>query len=257
MAGRNAVTSAGAPSFALFCGGRRYHPPVADESLLFDPQAPPAITGFDPDRRDPQLLGIKSGRRTLATVPAIDIGALNLRVGDPWSEAAAVRVRGALEKHRAHRHALRLLELRAYSTGELVERLISKGFADPAAAEAVARLTAAGVVDDETLARDVAESAVALGGATPALIEHKLHRRRIDPGLARRIAGESLAGTDPVEVAADYAASRLRRAGSLDPAVARRRVASALSRRGYDHDVITSVLARFGLVGDDAAGETP
>ncbi len=144
-------------------------------------------------------------------------------------------------------HALRLLDRRAYSCGELTRRLASKGHDQRLVDLAIERLVASGLLDDEAYARAMAETTVRKKPASAALIEQKLLAREITPDVARRVAAGVLAGIEPVEAAARLARDLLagRRGGS--ETVDRQRIGAALSRRGFDADIIDEALDRAGL----------
>ena len=93
--------------------------------------------------------------------------------------------------------------------------------------------------------------------ASAELIEQKLIARRLPTELARRIAAETLADVDAVEAATRLALSCHR---ARSPEAARRRIGSALARRGFDADVIREVVERLERQGfsppDDDDGST-
>ena len=141
-------------------------------------------------------------------------------------------------------HALRLLERRGYSRGELAQRLASRGYDSGPIGVVVERLVACGLLDDEVYAREVARFIVQRKPASAPLIEEKLIARRIPLELARQIAAETVADVDPVEAATRLAMSY---SPVASPQAARRRIGSALARRGFDADIISAALERAGL----------
>ena len=93
----------------------------------------------------------------------------------------------------------------------------------------------------------MAEATVRKKPAAAALIEQKLHARRIPPDIAARVVTEILAGVDPVEAAAQLARDMLaaRRGNAWRANL--QRIGAALSRRGFDADIIGEALDRAGL----------
>ncbi len=142
---------------------------------------------------------------------------------------------------------MKLLDRRAYSSGELAGRLESTGYDPDLVREAVERLVSLGLVDDEAYARSLARAATAGGPMAAELLRRKLEARRVPPEIAQRVARESALGVDPVEAAAGLATRLGRRIGRAGPEVARRRIAGALSRRGFDADIIVAALHRAGF----------
>ena len=97
----------------------------------------------------------------------------------------------------------------------------------------------------------MAREICARGPASPRLIMQKLRQRRIDADLARRVAEETLADTDPVEEAIALAEKRMRSMRSVPRATAARRIAAALARRGFDMDTIRAAIQRAGVLDND------
>ncbi len=144
-------------------------------------------------------------------------------------------------------YALGLLGRRAYSCGDLTHRLVSRGH-DPNLVDVViGRLVDCGLLDDEAVARALAEATVRKRPASAALIEHKLHARRIPPDIAQRVAAEILDGIDPVEAAARLARDLLATRRGKAVEANRQWIGATLSRRGFDTDIISEALERAGL----------
>ena len=78
-------------------------------------------------------------------------------------------------------------------------------------------------------------------------LRQKLEARRIPAEISERVARDTAAAVDPVEAAVGLAARLRRRLSHTDDQVARRRIAGALSRRGFDADIINEVLDRAGF----------
>ena len=85
------------------------------------------------------------------------------------------------------------------------------------------------------------------GPISVTYLEHKLQQRGIAQDLAHQVAGATFQNTDVAATAAQFAAARLRSMSSLPPEVAARRISAALARRGFDEDLIASVLDDLGL----------
>lgn len=144
-------------------------------------------------------------------------------------------------------HALRLLGRRGYSRGELARRLESKGHDRDLTNVVIERLVACGLLDDEAYAHSVAAMVLQKKPASAALIEQKLLSRRIPPEIARRVATEILTDTDPLQEATRMARGILKQGALRSAEATRRRIGAALARRGFDTDIIWSVLDGAGL----------
>ena len=100
------------------------------------------------------------------TVSVEVIERLRLRIGVEVDDGLAARLEeegGALA---AYDRALNMLAFQARSSRDLKRRLVQKGELEGHAESAVARLVAAGLLDDAEFARQVARSKVAGQGAS-------------------------------------------------------------------------------------------
>lgn len=160
----------------------------------------------------------------------------------------------------AREAALKFLERTRRTRRELEKRLAERGHEPRPVAAALDRLARVGLVDDLAYAKAFVRSKLARRATSLRLLRGQLRAR----GVAERVVEEALAALD-AEAAADPddEASPLRRAGAageraraervlvpllrryrnLDPRETRVRCAAALSRRGFDYDTVTEVLA--------------
>jgi regulatory protein len=172
------------------------------------------------------------GRRTTGSRPVQRAGGGELKDGVAVSEDAA------------HSAALSLLESRARTRLELQQRLRRRGFDTGAVERALDRLSAVGLVDDESFARDLASSRAEQGVDAPR-IATELGDRGIDPDLAARVAGESAPQSQRADRCREVAEARLAKLHGLAPEVQFRRLAAYLARRGYPSDVVGNVVSQL------------
>ncbi len=137
--------------------------------------------------------------------------------------------------------ALRLLEVRARSRGELEQRLAQRGFGEEVVAAALDRLAEAGLVDDAAFAVAYAESRAARG-ADARVIASELRDRGVASGLAERVTDAVVPAEEQAARCRQVAVARLARLEDLAPEVRFRRLAGYLERRGYPAEVIGTVL---------------
>lgn len=127
-----------------------------------------------------------------------------------------------------------MLERRAYSRRELVDRLVRKEFDEPVARECVGALVGAGLVDDRRLAESVVRLELERTPAGAGLLEAKLARRGIERGMASEVVREALRGRSARDDALTVARKRARAlADGLSHEARWRRLMGALSRRGF------------------------
>lgn len=140
--------------------------------------------------------------------------------------------------------ALNLLASRSRSAKGLEKRLLEKG--EPAAevAQAIARLSAAGLLDDARYAAARARSGI---------VGKSRSRRRMTEalaheGVARDVAAAAVQqvfeeeGTDELAVAQRAAEKKLRLLRGLEPLAQRQKLYGFLARQGYAADVVRRTL---------------
>jgi regulatory protein len=129
--------------------------------------------------------------------------------------------------------ALEALSYRERTTGELVEWLAARGYAEGDIERAIDRLIETGSVDDERFAQRFAEDKRELRGWGPDRIREALAGRGLDRSLI-----EAAVGGDGHATQLDRAIDLLERRG--DPPVddrSRARALAFLARRGYEAEL--------------------
>jgi regulatory protein len=144
----------------------------------------------------------------------------------------------------AHAAALHLLTARARTRAELERRLQQRGFEPGAIAEALDRLAAVGLVDDEAFARDLATSR-ADQGVDASVIAVELRDRGIDPAAAADIAEAAVPAGERAERCRELAVARLAKLQGLSPQAQFRRLAGYLTRRGYPPEMVETVVGEL------------
>jgi SOS response regulatory protein OraA/RecX len=192
--------------------------------------------------RDPNLVEVRVGARTVATLPRSRADELRLREGAAWTPALAARVEHAGAVELAREAALGFLAKRSWSAAGLAARVERGGHAVEAAREAVSALVADGWLDDRAYALDRAERLQRRGSRSEEALQATLEAEGVAPRLARAVARESAPG--PAELRAEARAAR----ASREPA---RRVAARFARRGFDADTIRGALQGAGYDVDE------
>jgi len=203
------------------------------------------LTAILPSPRKPGRFELVVERELLAVVSLETVERLGLRPGidvEPHREAIAADAAALATYDRA----VNMLAARARSATDLRRQLVRKGEPAPLVDAAIARLQAAGFLDDAAYARAFTRSKALGSGASRRRVQQELTRK----GVARDVADEAIAEVfDEEEI--DEGASldrlvqkRLRSLGRLDPAVRDRRLWSFLARRGFDADAIRKAIER-------------
>ena len=156
--------------------------------------------------------------------------------------------------------ALRFLEPRQRSIGEVRRRLTRVGYREELVEGAIARLIELGMLDDQAFARTWIESRDRARPRGERALRFELARKGID----RKTADETIAEREADHPEADAeAAARLleRNARALarvpDPRARRQRAYALLARNGFDPEVAGAASRALDVTGDTAADEVP
>lgn len=201
------------------------------------------VTTLAPAPRRPHLCSVAVGETQFLITPEAVVR-LGLRVGRSLTDDDLTALRYEGEVQRIVDRAMRMLAFRSRASGELKRGLAQKGERGPEVDAALARLLNAGVLNDETFARQFARGRLGSG----AVGRSRVVRELVGRGLARASAEGAVRevvddeGVNEAEAVEKAARKKLRSLGGLEPAVRRRRLYGFLARRGFAHDEIARVL---------------
>ncbi|MCS7315136.1 MAG: regulatory protein RecX [Bryobacterales bacterium] len=153
-----------------------------------------------------------------------------------------------MEGEQLLRYALRALGRRAYSIGELREKLRQRAVSDDEAEDVLRRLRALGYLDDRKLAESYAAARLENEGLGRIRVVRELRRRKVAPQLAERVVARVYAGTDEHRLVEDFL-RRKYRGKPLEELLSEPKGVASLYRRlrsaGFTHAGITAVLRRL------------
>ena len=156
----------------------------------------------------------------------------------------------AASEDAAKEAALKLLERGPRTEREIVDRLLGRGFVPDAVEGAVARLRRVSLLDDRAFVRAFVRTELTRRPQGRRLLETKLRRRGVPAALLAEL-DELLARdrdlteqrlTSEFERAARAAAGLRRRYAGKPEEERRRKLASALMRRGFSWDTIRDLI---------------
>ena len=134
--------------------------------------------------------------------------------------------------------AIKQLALRARSAEEIRRSLARRGYGQDEIAAVLARLTASGYVDDADLARTWVAARARRAAMGPARLARELRDKGISDTEIAAALRASAEEWDVAETAAAAVRRKLPSLHGLPPAVARRRLAAFLERRGFSAEII-------------------
>lgn len=165
---------------------------------------------------------------------------LPLKAGDEFEPAEYADSVAAVQFNDAYEFALTCLDFSQRSSGELIKKLVSRGYVRPAAEAAVAKLNEVGIVDDTRYARRIAEN-----GTRKNVGIYAMKRKLMAKGFNEEDTESALEALDDTQqlAACRATADKYRSKYAALPArEARMKLSQALARRGFAWDTISNVL---------------
>ena len=188
------------------------------------------------------------------TLPTVDEEAVVIAIRETLNEVATLTKSPETSEvaevptqpkalRKAHNVSLHALAARGQSLGEIEKRLRYKELSNEVIAVEIARLSEAGLIDDEALAADLVERWGVRQGLGRQAIASKLRQRSIAPEIIEA-ALSVVSNQDESDRLEEVAADRARKLSGLAPAVARRRLEAFLARKGYRGSHVREVIDR-------------
>ena len=214
------------------------------------------ITKIEPQKKRPGRRSIFVDGEFLIGVASDTLIRFGLRTGDELTGALLKEIGHAEEILGAKAAALRSLAVRPRTEREIRDTLRDREFSDPVAAEVVAALKEAGLIDDAAFARSYIRNALTLRPAGRILLKRKLLLLGVGKVTADEALDEILGGVrqeEEAEKAATAFVAKKPRARREEGKL-RQQVTAYLLRRGYSWDVVRQAV-RTVLKGEPIEGE--
>lgn len=171
------------------------------------------------------------------------VHAATLNKGDELSdeEIEELQLRDSVET--AYDRTLGYLAYRPRSSAEVRRYLMRKGVGPEVADSVLARLRAAGLVDDSAFAQYWVENRESFRPRGRRLLRQELRQK----GVSDRLIDEVLSEVEEGRSAYKAAVPRAHRYSQLDDETFRDKMYGYLRRRGFDYDVIQETMSRLLL----------
>jgi regulatory protein len=151
----------------------------------------------------------------------------------------------AEEQNKVNNYALKLLSHRSRSRQEIVQKLRLRGYDDAAIGKTMEFLEGHGYIDDEAFAEDFVRSRLSKKSHGKALIKQELYSRGVPKEVINRAVDGHMGYDEEYEIALELAEKKIR--GSYrddDKRDQYRKLGAFLQRKGFDYEVISSVLSK-------------
>lgn len=200
------------------------------------PPAPGPVTAVREHRRHAGRYIVEVSGTVLGAYSAEALAELGLCVGLQVDDALLARATSSARMVACHDKAMEALARRARSRADLERWLRDREFTAAEMEPALSRLLELGVLDDLAFARGFARSRSTGRGHGRRRIASELMRKGVARSVIDSVIAELAEELDRTEPEAMEAAAskRAKALGSLEPAVAQRRLWGWLVRRGYD-----------------------
>jgi regulatory protein len=204
------------------------------------------ITGLRADTRVSGCVILEADGARIASLPAEILRELSLQVGTELSESQQERILQASAAEAARRVAVRLLATRPRAIQDLRRRLRDRGHGQAAIDQAIERLTALGLLNDDEFARHYVRIR-STRGIGPSRLVHDLLAVGVDRRVAERAIEEVSAaeGIDPAGAARQLAEKRVGQLSGLPVAKRRRRLLLYLARRGFQGREVREMVTKL------------
>lgn len=148
------------------------------------------------------------------------------------------------EVKKAYNKAIQFLGFRMRSEHEVKEKLLSGGFGESVALEAIVKLREQGFLDDESFSKALLETRKRTAKKGPAAIRQELRRKGISQDLQEE-AMASFPEEEQLRLAEELARKMADRSGGRTPLQLKQKIQDSLMRKGYGHGIISTVLGRI------------
>jgi len=193
-----------------------------------------AIESIAASARRPGWVRVKLEDGTSIELTESRCADLGLRPSMPLDDGRLAALSRAAAIDAIKDQALKLLSRRSWGTRELRIKLLDRCVHAALVDAVIDELKAAGLLDDESFARELYDRECARGPARQALARAKLQRAGIDPNLIDRVECERQ--LNPADEARRLVEQRIKRAADTPRARLIPRLARLLASRGFDED---------------------
>jgi len=202
------------------------------------------ITDITPSEEDPNFRVIFVNGAPELTIPTSTVERLELDIQQPWTEELATQIASLTDIERASAMALQLVSRKSWGVQELAKRLVKRGIDPSIASQTVEQLNEDGWLDDFKYACARIREWTRTEPASRRWLQSKLRERNLSEDIASQAIDEELGDQSEQDAATFLARIRLSKIGDVDEATSRRRVISALGRRGFSSDVGSEAIRR-------------
>jgi regulatory protein len=201
------------------------------------------ITKIEPQKRNPKRRSVFIDGKFAFGVDEEVVYHLGLKKGENLTEKRVAQIREGKSENEAKEAALRLLSFRRRTEKEIKDKLRQKGFDAKIIAHTVEKLKSYDLINDLEFATAWVKERLALKPRGKRLLRQELWKKGIQKDIIDK-ATEELC-RDEEKAAVELLKKAGRRYKNSEPAIARRRMYSLLTRRGFSYETAKNALAHL------------
>jgi len=201
------------------------------------------ITAIEPTDNDPNMRDIYVQNKFAMSLSVSMIEELQLTVSKEWTDTLTNEVELQNDVEEARKIAIDLISRRMWGIGELETRLVKRGTDKTVARTTVEQLVEDGWLDDHAFACALIREWLRKEPAGRRWLQHKLYEKNISTEIAESALDEELENISEQDSADAFAIKRLAKSSGDEESI-RRKVLSAMNRKGFKMDVATEAFRK-------------
>lgn len=146
------------------------------------------------------------------------------------------------ELSKAKSYVYRILARRMYTTKEIRDKLVERGYVGKIIEDVIATLERYGYLNDKTYAEEWIESRMRSKPKGKIALRRELGRKGIEESIIEDALSQAFDQSKEAEMALDLACRKVRSYNVDDPVAAKRKLQSFLLRRGFDFETVKDVI---------------
>lgn len=146
------------------------------------------------------------------------------------------------ELSKAKSYVYRILARRMYTTKEIRDKLVERGYVGEIIREVIATLERYGYLNDRTYAEEWVRSRMQAKPKGKIALRQELARKGIEKSIIEDVLSQAFDESSEMDMALDLARRKVRSYSDDDPAAAKRKLQSFLLRRGFDFETVKDAI---------------
>jgi regulatory protein len=146
------------------------------------------------------------------------------------------------ELSKAKSYVYRILARRMYTTKEIRDKLVERGYVGKIIEDVIATLERYGYLNDRTYAEEWIDSRMRSKPKGKIALRRELKRKGIDTSIIEDALSQAFDQSKEAEMAMDLARRKIRSYNIDDPVAAKRKLQSFLLRRGFGFETVKDVI---------------